>query len=392
MRLGTKLLAVLLTAAVPPLAVVSFGISGPSGGGSVQASSPTDRGPSRGDQRVLAAVIATSALSIGAAWTLAERTIARPVRRVRDAARALSGADARAASEDARRVREERESDELAELVRAVEQASATLAARTSEGARATKELEGREARLRAIVDTAGDGILSLGASGRIESVNAVAERMFGYAQNELLGVGMAMLIAPLSESENSLQRWLESGEKRASVAVHEAFGLRKDGRTFPMFVALSESAIDGRRVFTAVVRDISAAKRGEAELRDQAARLRAIVETAGDGIVTIDAKGRIESANPAVELMFGFDRRDLVGQKVELLMPEPFRSEHDIYLERYLRTGEARIIGIGREVLGRRKDGSTFPLDLAVTEFALGERRMFAGILRDITTRKRAD
>ena len=129
-----------------------------------------------------------------------------------------------------------------------------------------------------------------------------------------------------------------------------------------------------------------------QAALQESEARLRAVVDTAADGIVTINHRGLIEAVNPAAERLFGYRRDELVGANVAQLMPSPDRERHDQYLTRYLQTGEARIIGIGREVTGQRKDATLLPLSLSIGEFTLNGGRFFTGILRDVTERKRAE
>jgi len=129
-----------------------------------------------------------------------------------------------------------------------------------------------------------------------------------------------------------------------------------------------------------------------EAALATSEARLRALLEAAVDGIISIDEGGLVQTINPAAERLFGYAAQEVIGQNVKVLMPSPYRGEHDGYLARYLATGEKKIIGIGREVLGRRKDGTTFPMDLSVAEARLGEERLFVGIIRDITERKRGE
>lgn len=126
--------------------------------------------------------------------------------------------------------------------------------------------------------------------------------------------------------------------------------------------------------------------------LQQTADRLHAIVESAVDGIIAIDAKGTIESANRAATEIFGYARDELVGSSVNMLMPSPYREEHDGYVERYLATHDPRIIGIGREVRGRRKDGSEFPLYLAVSEGRHGDEPIFTGIIRDLSDLRRAE
>jgi PAS domain S-box-containing protein len=128
------------------------------------------------------------------------------------------------------------------------------------------------------------------------------------------------------------------------------------------------------------------------AALRDSEARSTAILQTAVDGIITIDERGIIASFNPAAERLFGDTAAEVMGQNVRLLMPSPYREEHDGYLVRYLQTGEQKIIGMGREVRARRRDGTTFPIALAVSEMHLDGRRMFTGIVHDLSARVQAE
>jgi PAS domain S-box-containing protein len=128
--------------------------------------------------------------------------------------------------------------------------------------------------------------------------------------------------------------------------------------------------------------------RRAEAALRETEAITRAIVNAAVDGIITIDERGSIKAFNPAAERLFGYGAAEVMGQNVTRLMPAPDRDRHDDYLAMYLRTGVQHIIGVGREVVGQRKDGTTFPMDLAVSEVVLGHRRLFAGIVRDLSQR----
>ena len=137
---------------------------------------------------------------------------------------------------------------------------------------------------------------------------------------------------------------------------------------------------------------DLSEVRRAQLALMEREAELSAVLDAAVDGIVTIDGRGVVQSVNAAVEDIFGYSADELIGHNVKNLMPSPYREEHDGYIERYLRTGKARIIGIGREVEGRRKDGSTFPLELAISEVAFPARRLFTGIVRDISERRRME
>ena len=127
-------------------------------------------------------------------------------------------------------------------------------------------------------------------------------------------------------------------------------------------------------------------------DLEKQATFLRSIVSTAVDGVIAIDEVGIIHFFSPTAERIFGYDAKDVLGQNVKLLMPEHHAQEHDSYLERYRKTGDNRIIGIGRQLIAKRNDGTEFPIDLAVSEFFVDGRRMFTGLVRDITDRVEAE
>lgn len=230
--------------------------------------------------------------------------------------------------------------------------------------------------------------LIAEAASGRILQANPAAQTLFGYNQAELLALTIEHLIPARFRELHEAQRRDFAAKPRSRVmgAGLELYGLRKDGSEFAADVSLSQLG-DGHVLAT--VYDISRRKQAESDLAEQRARLAAIVETAVDAVITIDEHGTIDTFNPAAERLFGYAAAEVVGQNVNLLMPAPYREEHDAYIRHYLETGEKRIIGIGREVVAARKDGSTFPIDLAVSEMRVGERRMFTGLVHDITARK---
>lgn len=256
---------------------------------------------------------------------------------------------------------------------------------------RSRESLVEAEERMRSVVNHVVDGIISIDERGTVTTFNPAAERIFGYEAAEVIGQNVRMLMPEPDRSRHDgyIGNYLRTAQPKIIGIGREVVGRRKDGSTFPMELAISVFRLGDRPHFTGIVRDITDRKRAETELRQAEERMRSVVDHVVDGIITIDEAGRVESFNPAAEKLFGYTSDEMLGHNVNILMPEPYHREHDRYVSSYVKTGQAKIIGIGREVVGRRKDGSTFPMELAVSEFHIGTRRFFTGIVRDITERK---
>lgn len=176
----------------------------------------------------------------------------------------------------------------------------------------------------------------------------------------------------------------LSTGEE---TVVFENRYYTKDGSLLRLSWSAASDLDKG--LIYAVATDITRRSEAESALRDSSTRLRAILDTVINPIITIDERGVIESFNAAAEQVFEYPAAEVIGRNINMLMPEPYRSEHDGYLARYLSTGERRVIGIGREVTGRRKSGAVFPMELTVSEMQFAVQRMFVGVVRDISERK---
>jgi two-component system sensor kinase FixL len=245
-------------------------------------------------------------------------------------------------------------------------------------------------ARWRSIIESAVDGIIVIDERGRIEALNPAAERLFGYTEDEVRGRNVNVLMpSPYHEEHDGyLARYLETGAKKIIGIGREVTGRRRDGTTFPLHLSVGEMLVPGGRKFTGILHDLTERVSLENRLRASEARWRAVIESAVDAIIVIDARGRIEASNPAAERLFGYTEHEVIGQNVSMLMPSPDHEQHDHYLERYLRTGIHKIIGTGREVTGLRRDGTTFPLHLSVGETSVAGERKFTGILHDLSAR----
>jgi diguanylate cyclase (GGDEF)-like protein/PAS domain S-box-containing protein len=191
---------------------------------------------------------------------------------------------------------------------------------------------------------------------------------------------GIAFDITDIKEAEESLRR---SHDELEAIVKRRTEELNETNQR------LRTEMVDRERIHRQVASQFRQLQTTGAALRESEGRLRAILEAAVEGIITIDERGTILSFNAAATRIFGYRLEDVTGKNINLLMPSPTREQHDQYIESYLKTGVKRIIGIDREVVGLRKNGQLFPIDLSVSETVLGDRRIFTGIVRDISQRK---
>jgi two-component system sensor kinase FixL len=240
---------------------------------------------------------------------------------------------------------------------------------------------------LAAVLDRSDDAIVRLGLDGSIVGWSPGATRMYGYLAHEVIGSPLTMLI---DEGLDDLARLLEDIHAGVSLSRREIVGRAKNGCRLFVRMSLVPLVSDRTRAIgaVAVMRDLTALKQAEAERRAGDARWRAIIDSAADGVIVIDGHGIIESFNSAAERLFGYRRQEVVGKNVSILMPPPDSDRHDRYIATYLAGGPPKIIGKGRQVTARRKNGETFPARLAVSEASVDGQTRFTGIVHDLTDR----
>jgi two-component system sensor kinase FixL len=245
--------------------------------------------------------------------------------------------------------------------------------------------------RLAAIVESSDDAIIGKTLNGIVTDWNRGAEAIFGYRADEIIGMPITAIIPPERRHESAgIMTRIRNGERVDHFVTQR---LRKDGALIDVSVTISPVYDGAGRLSGAskVARDITESRRALGALAEREAHLRSVLETVPDAMIVIDANGLIQSFSAAAIRLFGYAEQEVIGRNVSMLMPEPYRTQHDSYLQRYADTGERHIIGIGRVVVGRRKNGSTFPMELAVGEMKAGDKRFFTGFVRDLTERQEA-
>jgi len=240
---------------------------------------------------------------------------------------------------------------------------------------------------LEQILQFAPDAIVGIDEQGRIVLANAQVEVVFGYELDELIGMQIEALI-PLRYRGDHLghrSRYFEDPKTRPMGAGLELYALRSDGTEFPAEISLSSIEVDGRTIATAAVRDVTDRKRAESKFRQ-------LLEFAPDAVVGIDTSGLIVLTNAQVEKLFGHRREEVLGQPVEMLIPERFRSGHMAQRSNYFSDPKARAMGAGLELFGLRADGSEFPAEISLSSIQTEEGVIATAAIRDITDRVNAE
>ena len=261
----------------------------------------------------------------------------------------------------------------------------------------ANLNLQVGEQKLAVTLRSIGDAVIATDAQARVTLLNPVAADLTGWTDEQAIG----RLVDEVFYIINKETRLAATIPVAATLAHGTIQGLAnhtvliaRDGREFDIADSCAPIRDASGLVVGAVLvfRNVTEEHAVQQSLRDSAALVQTILNTVVDGIVTIHAQGGlIESVNPAIEHMFGYAATELEGKHLSLLIPELHPVQHNVALEYYGASDAARAVGVGREVIGRRKDGHEFPLEIAVSEMVLRGQRYFTGILRDISTRKQA-
>lgn len=267
------------------------------------------------------------------------------------------------------------------------QETSVGIAARLAELTRLNNAYSQSEARFRRVVDASPSAMVMIGDDGRIEMVNTQAERLFGYPRLDMMGQPVEMLIPARFRGHHPglRQGFYAEPRSRPMGAGRELFGRHRDGTEFPIEIGLNPiETEDGIKVLSAIV-DISSRRRSEE-------RFRRVVEAAPNAMVMVNARGIIDMVNAQAEKVFGYDRAELLGQPIEVLVPARFRPQHPTLRGHFFATPDSRPMGAGRDLFGLRKDGSEFPVEIGLNPIETDDGTMVLSAIVDISDRKQKE
>ena len=256
---------------------------------------------------------------------------------------------------------------------------------------RAERALRESQERAGALLESPFEAIVITDGQGRIVSVNANALALFGYERDELLGQPVERLVPERFRARHvsHRDRYAANPFPRPMGRGLELVGLRRDGTEFPLDVSLSFTETGAGMLFLAFIRDLSGSRRNDEARRRVEARADALLEAASEGIVIVDQTGRIVSVNAKAESLFGYTRSEMLGRSLEILLPERLRGIHAGHRDGYFADPRIRPMGRGLDLVGRRKDGSEFPIEISLSYIETEEGRQAMAFITDITQRR---